>query len=80
MNISKLIMGSVLIIASATAASATDMSKNWACSTNASAATTEAEKSAEVKSDNAASSALGAFSAAAQNCRDCTKITCEVAG
>jgi hypothetical protein len=60
------------------AASVTDINSNWICTTNASKADTEAGKAADDKLANTAASATDAFSAAAQNCRDCTKITCKV--
>jgi hypothetical protein len=60
------------------AASATDLSKSWNCTTNASSANTDSDKIADDKLANTNTSAASAFSLASQNCRDCTKITCEV--
>lgn len=60
------------------AASATDMSKNWVCTTNASSSDMEADKAADDKMAKNPVSAANAFGLASNNCRDCTKITCEV--
>ncbi|HHF7350065.1 TPA: hypothetical protein ACPSKE_003284 [Legionella feeleii] len=76
----KIILGGFLAVASTclVAGSTTDMSKDWTCTTNASSATTDADKAADDKLANTKDSATSSFSSAAQNCRDCTKITCEV--
>lgn len=55
----------------------TDMNTNWTCTTNASTATTDADKAADDQMAKNVTSATSAFAMAAQNCRDCTKITCE---
>lgn len=60
------------------AASATDMSAKWICTTNASSSDISADKAADDQMANTATSAANAFSVASNNCRDCTKITCEV--
>lgn len=70
--------GLMVLMSTGFAASATDLSKNWNCTTNASSASTDAGKAADDKLANTVASAASAFSQAAQNCRDCTKITCEV--
>ncbi len=59
------------------AASATDMSSKWICTTNASSSDLAADKAADDHMSNTAGSAADSFSFAANNCRDCTKITCE---
>ncbi|WP_028389638.1 hypothetical protein [Legionella fairfieldensis] len=64
--------------ANTTTAPATDLSAKWTCTTNASSATTDTDKAADDQMAKMATSAANAFSAAAQNCRDCTKITCTV--
>lgn len=76
----KILMGGVFAMSSTyvLAASTTDMSKNWTCTTNASSATTDSDKAADDKLANTKGSAASSFSSAAQNCRDCTKITCEM--
>jgi hypothetical protein len=59
------------------AATQTDMSAKWICTTNASSSDVDADKAADDKMANTAGSAAESFTFAAQNCRDCTKITCE---
>lgn len=79
-NLFKLIIGGVFAITASTslaAGTATDLHANWTCTTNASSGSTDAEKAADDKLANTKGSASSSFSAAAQNCRDCTKITCE---
>lgn len=56
---------------------ATSMDSNWMCTTNASSASTDADKAADDKMAKNEASASSAFNFAASNCRDCTKITCE---
>lgn len=60
------------------AATKTDMSSKWICTTNASSSDVAADKAADDKMANTAGAADQSFAFAAQNCRDCTKITCEV--
>jgi hypothetical protein len=60
------------------AANATDMSANWVCTTNASSSDLEADKAADDTMAKNPVSAANAFGLASNNCRDCTKITCEV--
>lgn len=70
---------SLLFIASGSfAASKTDLSTSWICTTNASSSNVASDKAADDQMANTAKSAADAFTFAAQNCRDCTKITCEV--
>ena len=77
-KITKLLIGSSLIFTTSFcfAASKTDLATNWTCTTNASSSDSETDKDADKKMSNT-SSAANAFTFAAQNCRDCTKITCE---
>jgi hypothetical protein len=78
-GILNLIIGGVFTLAATTsmAATMTSMDANWMCTTNASSATTDADKAADDKMANTASSGADAFAFASKNCRDCTKITCE---
>ena len=73
-----LIFTGLILGSSVYAASVTDMNSKWICTTNASSSDVASEKAADEKLANTQSSASNAFAAAAQNCRDCTKITCEV--
>lgn len=52
---------------------------NWMCTTNASAAETEKDKAADERMADKTKlqTSADAFRMAEQNCRDCTKITCE---
>jgi hypothetical protein len=59
------------------ASSKTDLDTNWSCTTNASSASTDADKAADNRMANEKAPVKKAFSLAAENCRDCTKITCE---
>ena len=73
-----LIIGSSAYASNGTnATNATDMNSKWICTTNGSS-DVASEKAADDKMANTQSSASVAFSLAAQNCHDCTKITCEV--
>lgn len=75
----KLIVGFLVFGASVSfAASQTNMSSNWVCTTNASSSSVAADKAADDQMANSQSSASQSFAFAAQHCRDCTKITCEV--
>jgi hypothetical protein len=75
----KLLLG-ILVLGSSTvfAASTTDLTKNWICTTNASSSEVAAEKAADEQMAQAKNTAAGSFDFAAKNCRDCTKITCSV--
>lgn len=79
-KIMPILIGSSLMLASSVgfSATATDMSNNWICTTNASRASTDADKAADNKMAKTVTSASAAYSKAAKNCRDCTKITCEI--
>ena len=59
------------------AATQTDLNSKWICTTNASSSDESADKTADDKMANTQGSAANSFAFAAQNCRDCTKITCE---
>ena len=69
-----LILGSSSVFA----AGITDMKTNWICTTNASSSDVAEHKSADEKMENKKASAKNAFEMAEKNCKDCTKITCEV--
>lgn len=77
-----LVVGTGLILAASAsfAATKTNLTNNWICTTNASSAATDVDKAADdkmAKTAASAASAAKAYAYAAQNCRDCTKITCE---
>ncbi len=59
------------------AASTTDMTTNWVCTTNASSSDVASDKAADEQMEKSHNSAASSFDFAAKNCRDCTKITCE---
>lgn len=59
-------------------ATATDLNSGWICTTNASSSDVAADKAADDKMANTQGSVAQSFALAAKNCRDCTKITCEV--
>lgn len=63
--------------AAPTTATKTTMDSNWICTTNASSSDAQTDKDADNKLANTAMSAADAFKMASDNCRDCTKITCE---
>jgi hypothetical protein len=50
---------------------------NWTCTTNASSSSVASEQAADKEMQEKPKSAADAFAFASQNCRDCTKITCE---
>ncbi|AMP90204.1 hypothetical protein [Legionella pneumophila] len=79
-NILLSLIGSSFIIVSANgfATSKTDMEANWICTTNASTSEVASDIAADKQMSTTALPATKAFSFAAENCRDCTKITCEV--
>ncbi len=73
-----LIGGSLILVsASSFAVSKTDMDAKWICTTNASTSEIASEIAADKQMSTTPLSASKAFSYAAENCRDCTKITCE---
>ncbi len=72
-----LLSAGLFLVASTTmAATVTSLDSNWTCKTNASSSSVAAEKAADKQMSHAAKSASDSFSFAAQNCRNCTKITC----
>jgi len=78
-SISTLVGGCLFLIASTGfATSMTAMDKDWTCSTNASSSSVEADKMADKQMSETKQSAADSYAMAAKNCRDCTKITCEM--
>ena len=79
-RISSLLIGASFIVMSSAgmAAAVTSLDANWICTTNASSSSLEADKANDKLMSETAKSATDAFSFASQNCRDCTKITCEI--
>lgn len=75
----KIIIG-CLVLGSSTlfAAGTTDLNVNWRCTTNASSSDVATDKAADDLMANGKDGAVKSFEFAAKNCRDCTKITCEV--
>jgi hypothetical protein len=73
LTIGLLILGSSISFA----ATQTNMSTQWICTTNASSSDNPSEKTSDDKMANTKGSAANSFAFAAQHCRDCTKITCE---
>lgn len=61
----------------AVAASATDMTTKWICTTNATSSSMAADKEADDQMAKTSGSAADSFAYATKYCRDCTKITCE---
>jgi hypothetical protein len=57
---------------------ATNHKSKWICTTNARSGDNYKDRVADDKMAYTQSSAEKAFAFAAKNCRDCTKITCEV--
>ena len=80
MKMYTVIAGSCLMVLSSLtfAASPTDLTKDWSCTTNASSSDVAADKTADDQMAKDKTSADKAYAFAAKNCRDCTKITCEV--
>ena len=77
--LSVLVGGSLILMTSLSfAVSKTDLSTQWVCTTNASSSEVDADKNADKQMSETAKSAADAFTFAAANCRDCTKITCKV--
>ncbi|MDI1352867.1 MAG: hypothetical protein PSV35_08925 [bacterium] len=75
---SLLIAGTFALMASTSfATSITSLDSNWTCTTNASSSDVEKDKAADKQMSETAKSAKEAYAFAAENCRDCTKITCE---
>jgi len=74
------VIGCFFIFSASTSMAAnakTIMDGQWLCTTNASSATNDTDKNADKSMANNQQSAVAAFAFATQNCRDCTKITCE---
>lgn len=77
----KILFGFTLLISSSAvvfAAGASDMDSKWICTTNASSSDVAADKAADEQMAKQQGSAAKSFDFAAKNCRDCTKITCEL--
>ena len=75
----KIICGLAFLITSTVfAATSTDMNSQWICTTNASSSSVEADKNADDQMAKNQSSAKESFEFAANHCRDCTEITCEI--
>jgi hypothetical protein len=74
------LIGSSLILVSAgsIASDKTSLKNKWTCSTNASSSDIASDKAADKRMSTNATSASKAVAFAQKNCRDCTKITCEV--
>jgi hypothetical protein len=70
--------GLILLSASTFAASKTEMNDKWMCTTNASTSEVASEIAADKQMSTTSMSAAKAYLFAVENCRDCTKITCEV--
>ena len=74
----KVLIGFLILSSSISfAASKTDMQSKWICKTNASSSDVASDKAADDKMAHFEGSAAQSFSYAAENCRDCTKITCK---
>ena len=75
----KIIFGfSLLLVGMTTTFANTDMSAKWLCTTNASSSDVAADKTADDQMAKEQGSVAKSFEFAAKNCRDCTKITCEL--
>ncbi|HAT2159622.1 TPA: hypothetical protein F8R78_07745 [Legionella pneumophila] len=73
-----LIGGSLILVSAGSfAVSKTDMDAKWICTTNASTSEIASDIAADKQMSTTPLSATKAYSFAAENCRDCTKITCE---
>lgn len=79
-NILMSLIGSsvILVSASSFAVSKTDMDAKWICTTNASTSDVTSDVAADKLMSTHATTAKKAYEMAAENCRDCTKISCEV--
>ena len=60
------------------AQSKTNIDAGWVCTTNASSSSVKADKDADDEMANVKKSAKDAFLFAADNCRNCNSIECEV--
>lgn len=73
------IMGTGLfLVTSLSMAVPTPLDAHWTCKTNASSSSVASEVAADKDMSETPRSASSAYLLAAKNCRDCTKITCEV--
>jgi hypothetical protein len=79
-NILNLVVAIIFVVTASTsiAAAKTGLHSHWICTTNASSSSVKSDKAADDKMAKTAGSAANAFAFATANCRDCTKITCEV--
>ena len=79
-GITNLIVAGVFAISASTsmATAKTDLRSHWICTTNASSSSVDADKAADDKMAKTTRSVAKAIAFASANCRDCTKITCEV--
>jgi hypothetical protein len=74
-----LICGSLVFASTGSfATQKTSLKGKWNCTTNASTSDVAADKASDNKMSTDAMSSSKSFSFAAKNCRDCTKITCEL--
>ncbi|MFA5959909.1 MAG: hypothetical protein WC785_05285 [Tatlockia sp.] len=78
--ITNIIVASFFVISASTsmATTKTDLRSHWICTTNASNSSVDADKAADDKMAKTTRSVANALAFASANCRDCTKITCEV--
>ena len=78
-NILSLVVAGFFVITASTSMAAvkTGLHSNWICTTNASSSSVKSDKTADDNMAKTAGSAAKAFAFATENCRDCTKITCE---
>lgn len=79
-RIINLVVAGVFVISASTgiAATKTGLNSQWICTTNASSSSVDSDKMADENMAKTEASAASAFATATANCRDCTKITCEV--
>ncbi|HRD69670.1 MAG: hypothetical protein Q8M40_09510 [Legionella sp.] len=75
---SLLIAGGLFFVTATGFAAPTSLTSNWICTTNASSSDTEMDKAADKQMSETPKAAAEAYAYAAQHCRDCTKITCEL--
>ena len=79
-GIINLVVAGIFVITASTGIAATETGHHskWICTTNASSSSVESDKNADDKMAKTEESPASAFETALANCRDCTKITCEV--
>ena len=73
-----LVTGIGCILVTTTLFAATSLESNWICTTNASSSDAMSDKEADKQLAVTKKSASDAFYSASTNCRDCTKIICEL--